>query len=299
MTARNSSAWLTCSLYVALTVATLWPLGPSFASEFESNFIDLAEVHGFSEDPAEVSKTWEHGYVFVPGSFIGEFTYGKMASASIQSRLNEIPDDIHYPLIVYLHDAGGVSAKVYRLLKELDVENFAAVLPDSFARNGRKSDCEGRASNPDNCAMSPEVYLFRRAELIYAVRAASRLSWVDQDNVFLAGSGEGAVAVALWGGVVDVSGYIIIDWTCTAPAEFPWFNGLRVPSNRPTLVLTTSQSRWADMPGWDGNCAEKAEARANVDALAIDTSIRDVFGLREGKRAILEFLYANRRAHTN
>ena len=282
-----------------MTVAALQLSGLSLASEIERNFIDLTDIYEFADDPVQVSKTWEYGYIFVPGAVISEFTYGKMNSPTIQSRLNDIPDNVRYPLIVYLHDAGGVSAKVYRLLRELEIENFAVVLPDSYARTGRVSDCKGRPSNPHSCAMSPAVYLMRRAELIYAVGAARRFSWVDQSNVFLAGSGEGAVTIALWGGDVDVSGYIIIDWTCTAPAEFPWFSGLRVPRNRPTLVITTSLSRWADMPGWNGNCLEKADSHANIDALNIDTSIRDIYGLREGRQMILRFLHLNRRVITN
>ena len=206
---------------------------------------------------------------------------------------------MRYPLIVFLHDAGGITGKSNRLLKALEVENFAMVLPDSYARTNRQFDCEGKVHNPENCAMSPDVYLFRRSELIHSVRATRRLSWVDQDNVFLVGLGEGGVAVALWGDEVDVSGYVIANWTCTAPAELPWFDGLRTPSNRPTLVLTTSGNRWADMPGWDGNCAEKANADADVEALVIDSSIRNVFGLPEGRRAFIEFLYVNLRARLN
>ena len=97
----------------------------------------------------------------------------------------------------------------------------------------------------------------------------------------------------------DVSGYVIANWTCTAPAELPWFDGLRTPSNRPTLALTTSGNRWADMPGWDGNCADKANADADVEALVVDSSIRNVLGLPEGRRALIVFLYDNLRARLN
>jgi dienelactone hydrolase len=280
-------------------MAALWPIAQAFATESLSNSFDLAEVHEFSDDPDQVLKTWENGYVFVPGFVISEFIYGKMGSPSVQSRLDELPNDVRYPLIVFLHDARGFTGKENRLLKVLEVENFAMVLPNSFARTDRQFDCEGRASKPENCAMSPDVYLSRRSELIHAVRAARRLSWVDQDNVFLMGSGEGGVAVALWGDEVDVSGYVIANWTCTAPAELTWFDGLRTPSNRPTLALTASGNRWADMPGWDGNCADKANADADVEALVIDSSIRNVFSLPEGRRAFIEFLYVNLRARLN
>ena len=240
-------------------------------------------------------KTWENGYVFAPGFVIGEFIYGKMGSSTVQSRLNELPDNVRFPLIIFLHDAAGVTGNEYPLLKALEIQNFAMVLPDSYARTDRQIDCEWRSQNLKNCAMSPDVYLSRRSELIHAVRAVRRLSWVDQDNVFLMGSGEGGAAVALWGDEVDVSGYIIANWTCTAPAELPWFDGLRTPSNRPALALTTTGNRWADIPGWDGNCADKANADADVKALVIDTAVSNVLRLSEGRRALIEFLYDNRR----
>ena len=299
MTARKSPALRTCSLFAALAMAAPWPLGPAFASESLRSSVDLAEAHEFSDDLDQVMKTWENGYVFVPGFVISEFIYGKMGSPSVQSRLNELPNDVRYPLIIFLHDAGGITGKENILLKALEVENFAIVLPDSYARTDRQFDCEGKIHDPENCLMSSNVYLSRRSELIHAVRAARRLSWVDQDNVFLMGSGEGGVAVALWGDEVDVSGYVIANWTCTAPAELPWFDGLRTPSNRPTLALTTNGNRWADVPGWDGNCADKANADADVEALVIDSSIRNVFSLPEGRRAFIEFLYVNLRARLN
>ena len=299
MTARKSPALRTCSLYVALAMSALWPLGQAFASESLSDSVDLAEVHEFSDDPDQVLKTWENGHVFVPGLVIGEFIYGKLGSPSVQSRLDELPNDVRYPLIVFLHDAAGLTGYEYRLQMALEVENFAMVLPDSYARTDRQFDCERHKYKVKNCAMSPDVYLSRRSELIHAVRAARRLSWVDQDNVFLMGSGEGGVAVALWGDEVDVSGYVIANWTCTAPAELTWFDGLRTPSNHPTLALTASGNRWADMPGWDGNCADKANADADVKALVIDISVSDVLGLAEGRRALIEFLYANLRARLN
>lgn len=59
----------------------------------------------------------------------------------------------------------------------------------------------------------------------------------------------------------------------------------------------TSDNRWLDMPGWNGSCIDKAAPQANVEAVIIDSGIRDVFALPEGRRAIIEFLYHNMRRH--
>ena len=256
---------------------------------------DLTELYKFSDNPDEVSKTWEMGYVFVPGSAAREFIYGRMKSPTVQSRLVELPENIQFPVIVYLHDAGGISKKINHLMEALQVENFAMVLPDSYARSGRRSDCQGNVANPKQCEMSPDVYLSRRSEMIQAVTAVRRLPWVDQGNVYLMGSGEGAVAIALWGGEIDASGYILVDWTCTAPVDLPWFDGLRIPRDRPTLVLMPREYRWAEMPGWDGDCSDKAKTYAHFESLDMDTAKRNVFEVPKGLQAAIGFL----RAHKN
>jgi len=304
MTVRPSPARLIRALGLALSMALacVWPPGPeglpaltgtSWAAE--PRYPDLAEIQGFADDPAQVAKTWENGFVFVPGAMIGRYTYGRMSMPSVAARLAALPADVRYPLIVFLHDAGGVTGTVNRLLKSLESENFAVVLPDSYARQGRRTDCEGKPWNPENCAMAPDIYLARRAELLYAVEAARHLPWVDQQNVFLAGFGEGAIAVALWGGEVEVSGYIVANWTCTAPAELSWADGLRIPGDRPVLALATRGHRWAGRPGWDGRCADTATADAALTSVTVDSGIRNVFALPEARRALIEFLYANLR----
>lgn len=227
MFANKSRTWLRSVPFAAVAVAVLWPSTLSLASEVLARGVDWSKIPHSSDGPSEILKTWTHGQVFAPGPTIGGFIFGTIGSSDVRARLAEISDNVRYPVVVYLHDAAGISAKIYRLQKMLEVENIAMVLPNSFARTDRKADCQGKASRPVNCTMSPDIYRLRHAELIHAVDAARRFSWVDQGNVFLMGSGEGAGAVALWGGEVDVSGYIIIDWTCTAPADQPWFDGLK------------------------------------------------------------------------
>jgi dienelactone hydrolase len=303
MTARPSPARIVRSpclalglargLALGLALACAWLSGASWAGENRSP--DLTAMEAFTDDPVQLAKTWDNGFVFVPGAVIGGYTYGRMNMPKVAARLAALPADVRYPLIVFLHDAGGVTGAVNRLLKSLESENFAVVLPDSYARDGRRTDCEGKPWNPENCAMAPDIYLARRAELLYAVEAARHLPWVDQQNVFLAGSGEGAIAVALWGGEVEVSGYVVANWTCTAPAELAWAAGLRVPSDRPTLALATRGHRWSGRPGWDGRCADQAAADAALTSVTIDSGLRNVFQLPEARRALIEFLYANLR----
>ena len=88
--------------------------------------------------------------------------------------------------------------------------------------------------------------------MIHAVSRARQLGWVDPDNIFLVGLGEGGAVVALWGAEVAVNAYAVASWTCTAPPEAPWFEGLRTPLERPVLLLNGHATRWTGRSGWDG-----------------------------------------------
>lgn len=299
MIAWVSLEWRVCALFLAMAVAALMPLRMAFAEEPRGSLAELTEIYEYSDNSGELSKTWELGYVFVPGSASRESIYGKIETTAVQTQLAKLPDELHLPVIVYLHDAGGVSKKINHLMKALEFENFAMIIPDSYARAGRRSDCQGNVANPKKCAMSPEVYLSRRSEMIHAVEAVRQLTWADQGNLFLMGTGEGAVAVALWGGEVEASGYILVDWTCTAPAELPWFDGLRTPTDRATLVLMPRDHRWADMPGWDGDCSGRARTHADFQMLNINSAIRNVFEVPEGMQATLRFLRVQKNEHLN
>lgn len=250
---------------------------------------DLERAYRFQLDPVTLGESWERAIVFVPGEEFGHFTYGFMGTTAVRDRLVTVPAGRRYPLVIYLHDADGLTAVENSLMEEFETENMAALFPDSMAARRRVSDC-----TKDGCAMSPEVYLARRAEMIHAVQKARRLPWVDPDNIFLVGLGEGAAVVALWGADVSARAYAVAGWTCTAPGEAPWFQGLRTPLDRPVLLLNGHTTRWSGRRGWDGLCARQAVAHERAVSVMIDTAVENVFALAEGRRALIAFLLEHR-----
>ena len=140
--------------------------------------------------------------------------------------------------------------------------------------------------------MFPPAYLYRRAELIYAMGQIRHLPWVDENKVVLGGYSEGAVAVALWGAEVDADAYIVAAWTCTAPPEFAWLNGLRIPSAKPVFAVVAKHDRWFNWPGWRGDCRTAATHRGNVTSLVIDGAVHNVFTYPETARNLAAFLVA-------
>jgi hypothetical protein len=70
------------------------------------------------------------------------------------------------------------------------------------------------------------------------------------------------------------------------------------PARPKFAPLVIAAAACAGRPGWDGNCAERAApgaALTALTALTIDSGLRDVFALLHGRRALIEFLYANLR----
>jgi dienelactone hydrolase len=289
---------------LALSLLLLGPawLGPAGAQDESSRglkpngWIDdplaarhLEQAYRFRHDPAALEVSWERAIVFVPGEEMGHFTYGFLGSQTVRDRLAALPAGRRYPLVIYLHDADGLTVIENSLMEEFEIENIAALFPDSLTARRRVSDCTG-----EGCAMSPEVYLARRSEMIHAVSRARRLAWVDPDNIFLVGLGEGGAVVALWGADIAVNAYAVASWTCTAPPEAPWFQGLRTPLERPVLLLNSHATRWTGRPGWDGLCAERPGQYQRAASVVIDTVVENVFALAAGRRALIAFLHEHR-----
>ena len=95
---------------------------------------DLVRAYRFQLDPATLEESWERAIVFVPGEEFGHFTYGFMGMTAVRDRLVAVPAGRRYPLVIYLHDADGLTAVENSLMEEFEIENMAALFPDSMAK---------------------------------------------------------------------------------------------------------------------------------------------------------------------
>lgn len=214
--------------------------------------------------------------------------YGLVGADYVQHRLDALPSGVRVPLVVFLHGCYGINLNLVEneVGKLLNRAGYAMLVADSFARKLRKRNCN---YSTYSSGMFPPAYLYRRAELVYTMKRVRALPWVDQDRVLLGGFSEGAVAVALWGGEVEASGYIIASWTCTAPPQFDWLVGLRTPPSRPVLAIVSRRDPWFNWSGWRGDCGTMAADRENVTSLVIDGAVHNVFAYPEAMEALVEF----------
>ncbi|MDN0082579.1 hypothetical protein QU487_07400 [Crenobacter sp. SG2305] len=113
------------------------------------------------------------------------------------------------PLVLFLHGSSGLNEQTRRYQCWLSqVLGVATLAPDSFASPNRP-----RYRSPATIAEYEAVHRLRQAEIRTALAALPQLGWVDRQRLVLAGSSEGAVAVARWRGN-EFLGRIIYSWTC-------------------------------------------------------------------------------------
>ena len=93
----------------------------------------LEQAYRFHHDSVDLEESWTRALVFVPGEEIGLFTYGFMGSPQVRDRLAALPAGRRYPLVIYLHDADGLTVNENSLMEEFETENVAALFPDSLA----------------------------------------------------------------------------------------------------------------------------------------------------------------------
>ena len=251
---------------------------------------DLWSATILHDDPEEVRRTWLGAEIRSPGRLLGPdiaTIFGPLRAAYVHERLEMLPNTLNLPVVVFLHGCTGISIAEHKFARIMDAAGIVTLQINSFARSERKRNCNYQSYTS---GMFPPAYLYRRAEMIYAVSQVRKFSWVDSKRITLGGYSEGAVAVALWGNQVDVNGYIIAAWTCTAPREFAWLNGLRVPSDKPVFTVVSKRDRWFDWAGWRGDCATAATDRRNVEALVIDGGVHNVFAYPETEAALVAFM---------
>ena len=271
-------------------------LAACFGSLTYGQSYDLAEAAAAATDRQELDRTWAQAWFNLPRvATESAFTpiIGPFGSDYVQRRLAALPADRLRPVVVILHGCAGIGSPERNIERILTQLGFAVLFPNSMSRRLRPRDCDASSGA---WGMFPLVDLFRRAEMIDAMARLSELPWVDSGNLFLAGIGEGAVTVALWGGEVNATGYLIAGWTCTAPPELGWLGRLRTPVDRPVLAVVSRNDPHYRLLEFQGDCAQQGTAEHKVVSHIIDGSVHNVFVYPETVGLVVDFMLAHTRS---
>lgn len=173
--------------------------------------------------------------------------------------LKDAPTQIRQraPVVVFLHGSSGLGLKAigeWQLwLAELGI---ASVAPDSFALPDRLT-----YKSPIPVDTYERVHALRLSEVPLAVAAVRAAPWADASRMVLAGTSEGAPAVARYRGT-EFAGRIIFSWSCE-DNYFVRAHDTAVPADRPVLnVISLSDPFFSPSNSWLGNPAAKGHCGA-------------------------------------
>ena len=156
------------------------------------------------------------------------------------------------PVVIFLHGSSGLRLKAiadWQLW--LASVGVASVAPDSFALPDRAT-----YSSPVDKDFYEKIHTLRGAEITATFAAVKQAAWADASRIVLAGTSEGAVAVARYTGK-EFAGRIMYSWSC----EDNYF--VQSPKNaidpdKPVLnVMSTVDPYFSQSNSWIGNASAK------------------------------------------
>lgn len=113
------------------------------------------------------------------------------------------------PVVVFLHGSSGLGlAAIGEWQRWLATLGIASVAPDSFALPDRVT-----YTSPVGKDLYEKIHALRASEIDFALKAVRAAPWFDPARVVLAGTSEGATAVARWHGE-GLAGRIVYSWSC-------------------------------------------------------------------------------------
>ena len=220
-------------------------------------------------DIRSATPAWDSARVFVAGR-----EEGILADSSVQDLLTSLND--RAPTVLYMHGCGGIAAHHRTEARYLSKAGYVVVMPDSFARPGRASNCRGGFRDFDQ---------FRQQEIRLALDRLSLVAWTDPNALFLVGQSEGGYAAARFSGA-DFRAVVITGWGC---ADSP----ILLPTSVPVL---NSKSSADPVDRRAGSCQQHVQNRPGGSKVIDPKEPQHWFGDRiEMQREVLSFLAANRR----
>jgi poly(3-hydroxybutyrate) depolymerase len=223
----------------------------------------------------DVALTWEKSWVFAP------WRTTRMA-------VPEIKTDKVWPVVVYLHGCSGIApGHGMRWGEHLSKMGFITILPDSYARPNRQSNCN---STQRQVGFNPRVHDWRQEEITYAIEQLMKSSWVDKENIFLFGHSEGGFAVSQ-SRHKEPKGNIISGWTCTG-----FRPGVHSPKNIPVLAVAWNEDPWFYRTKEQGRCIDSSWGR-NITQVDLDGPFHDTVFSQTARLAVYQFLKKHTTGH--
>lgn len=200
--------------------------------------------HASAHDVASSAGVIADANVALPSSVTGgDVFFGKWRDAPKTSRQRA-------PVVVFLHGSSGLGLKaIEEWQRWLAGRGVASVAPDSFALPDRLT-----YKSPVSKEVYEKIHALRASEIEMASAALKAAAWADPARMMLAGTSEGAVAVARYRGS-DFRGRMIFAWSCE-DNYFVQDHRTAIPAEQPVLnVISSTDPFFSPANAWLGNSA--------------------------------------------
>jgi poly(3-hydroxybutyrate) depolymerase len=244
-------------------------------------------------DPDELGRTLDNALIEIPIIYLNKDNSTSLGGyfKDVKLEFAKISNKQKIPLVIYLHGCDGIHLSALKDMDFLVRNNYAVIVPDSFARKFRPKSCDHTTYKG---GLFRGILSMRLAEARHTHQIVKTLPWVDKHKIFMMGQSEGGITTAKYshGGL---AGRIITGWTCHS--GWPDHAGISGPKDEPILSFVASNDPWFNKPPLSGDCGSFMSFRPNSKSIVIDVSTPThwVGYHPEVQAKILQFLKANRR----
>ncbi|MGF6211362.1 dienelactone hydrolase family protein [Comamonas sp. 4034] len=236
---------------------------------------------------ASLKAVVENAWVVLPASVTSGAVYAGLLK-------NAPPTRGKAPLVVFVHGSSGVAPAIKTWQQWLaDSLGIASLTADSMQLADRMT-----YKSPVAPEIYEKIHAMRAQELAAAVGAVTALPWADPQRLVIAGTSEGAVAVARYqaASAPQEKGRMIFSWSCEDNYHVQTHRS-QLPQTLPVLNIMSSTDMyfskanpWLDNPDAKGHCAEALAMNKVSSIVLIPGAPHTLFNLPQAQQAQVGFL---------
>jgi dienelactone hydrolase len=274
----------------ACAVAVLTACASNVASTKGAKAAPVGSVKGSAwvHNDASLKSAIDNAWVVLPAALTGGVVYAGLLKDAPATQGKA-------PVVVFVHGSSGVAPAIKTWQKWLaDTQGIASLAADSMQLPDRMT-----YKSPVEPQVYEKIHAMRAQELAAAIAAVPALPWADVQQVVIAGTSEGAVAVARYQAkppAPQEKGRMIFSWSCEDNYHVK-NHGSQLPDTLPVLNIMSSTdiyfsqaNSWLGNPTAKGYCGDALAKNKLSSIVLIPGAPHTLFNLPQAQQAQTGFL---------
>ena len=245
------------------------------------------EIKGtaWAHTPQSLAASVQNANVVLPAQATGGAVYSGKWSTIPPSAKGKVP------VVLFLHGSSGLGLKAIGEWQQwLGSLGIASVAHDSFALPDRVT-----YKSPASKEVYEKIHALRGSEITLAVQALKDAPWADPRRMVLAGTSEGATAVARYAGDAFAA-RMIFSWSCE-DNYFVETHRTAVRPEQPVLNVISAtdpffsrSNAWLGQPAAVGHCAAAFKDHPKASIVLIPGAPHTLLNLPAARQVVAGFL---------